>query len=84
MHRSTGQRAVVGEHKVLTVEAAAIRKVVAGVRGDAAESPRVLAHQLRVRINGQLRCPCRAGVGDLEAEQHAATPVRDEVGALDG
>src|SRR6476646_6103302 len=81
MYGSSGQRAVIGEDEVLTVEVARVRKVVAGVGRNAREPPWVLPQQLGVRIDGELGSSGRAGVGDREAEQRSAHSVRDEVGA---
>src|SRR5260370_1283066 len=82
VRRGPGKRPVVGEHEALAVEAALVGNVVTGIGRDAREPPRVLAHQLGVGVDGQLRGPRRPRVGDLEAEQHTAAPVGREVCAL--
>ena len=80
--RRAGQRAVVGEGEVLAVVGARVGKVVAGIGRDAREPPRVLPHQLGVRIDGKLCGFGRGtGVGDREAEQGSAAPVGHEVRA---
>src|SRR6266511_1234452 len=75
---SSGQRAIVGEPEVLTVEAARVGEVVAGVGGDAREPPRVLPHQLGVGVHRELGGSRRPRVSDHETEQGPAAPGRSK------
>ena len=54
-----------------------VRQVVGGVGRDAAEAPRVLGHQLGVRIDlDRDRAGARARIGHLQSEQRSPAPVR--------
>ena len=74
----------VTEHEAPPVEGAAILRVVARVRDRAGEAPRVLRHQLGVRVDHHLDgLLVPRGVRQLEADQGAPPAVGGDVGALE-
>ncbi len=79
----SGQLPRVAEDQPVAVEPAAVGRVVARVRHDAREAPRVLRHQLGVRVDEDVH-PLRVllRVGELEPEQRAAVPVGRDVDPL--